>query len=277
MSISSRAVRRAAVVCLAAATSLASVFVSRAATGSVVADSADAANLKTTSARAIAKSVTPLDTTARGRHSSAPMKLRGEGRDVLAFAPPKATGEHPLTVVYLHGVHGRAENGCPWLRSGASELGWLVCPEASVRDEGGTASWGGDVFAQSAVVSNALRAAQQNGASSEPGVAVGFSQGSYVALDLVKTRLAHFRGLVLLAAPEAHPSAERLRAAGIVRIALGAGSLDAAYGPLVEDTKRLASEGIEARFFDLGKIGHTYAAENPETLREAITWAGGKG
>jgi predicted esterase len=180
-----------------------------------------------------------------------------------------------MTVVYLHGVHGRAENGCPWFRSGASELGWLVCPEGIERDANGTASWSGDVLAQGAVVSRALRTAEANGASIAPGVAIGFSQGGYVALDLVKTKQARFRGLVLIAAPEAHPSAQKLRDAGVVRVALAAGALDLAYAPLIEDTKRLQREGIEARFFDLGRIGHTYAAEDTSTLRAAVAWAGG--
>ena len=124
-------------------------------------------------------------------------------------------------------------------------------------------------------MSRALRTAEAHGASSEPGVAVGFSQGGYVALDLVKTGLGKFRGLVLLAAPEAHPSAQKLHDAGIRRVVLGAGSQDVAYAPLVQDVKRLQNEGMDARFVDLGAVGHTYAAENTDALREAITWAGG--
>jgi predicted esterase len=269
MSISlSRALRRAAVVCLVTATSLGTVFASRAAAGTET-------SLETSrSARTIdSRERTTLGGEPRGHHQAGPTKLRADGRDVLAFAPPAQNAG--LSVVYLHGVHGRAENGCPWFRSGASDLGWLVCPEAVEAEPNGTSSWGGDVFKQSAIVASALHAAEERDGSSEPGVAVGFSQGSYVALDLVKTRLAKFRGLVLIAAPEAHPSAQKLRDAGVVRIALAAGELDAAYAPLVEDTKRLASEGIEARFFDLGRVGHTYAAEDTDVLREAIAWAGG--
>ena len=272
MSISSsRAVRRAVVVCLAAALSLATVFASHAAAGT-----SPAAPERAERAHAYRGESVTIDVATRGRHVSTPLDLGVEGRTVRAFAPISSDRE-PLTVVYLHGVHGRPENGCPWLRSGASEVGWLVCPEGAVHETTGTASWGGDVLEQAAVVARARRAAERRGASSEPGVAVGFSQGGYVALDLVKTRLGRFRGLVLIAAPEAHPSAQRLKDAGVARVALAAGSLDAAYAPLVADTARLASEGIEARFFDLGRVGHTYAAEDPDVLREAITWAAGHG
>jgi predicted esterase len=272
MSISSfapRAVRKAAVVCLLVTTSLATFFASRSAAGTTP-------RSPTPATHSIGASGTRLDPSVRGLHSSAPTTLRADGQDVLAFAPPKDTGERPLTVVYLHGIHGRAANGCPWFRPGASDVGWLVCPKGVEQDENGTASWGGDVFKQGAVVASALRAAQQRGASDEPGVVVGFSQGGYVALDLVRAHLGHFRGLVLLAAPEAHPSATRVTPASLSFCALGAGSLDAAYAPLVEDAKRLANEGIETRFVDLGRVGHTYIAEHPEALRAAIAWAGGR-
>ncbi len=92
----------------------------------------------------------------------------------------------------------------------------------------------------------------------------------------MKSGQARFRGLVLLAAPEAHPSAQKLKEAGVIRVALGAGAQDAAHAPLVDDAKRLQREGIEARFFDLGAVGHTYAAEDPAVLRDAIVWASGR-
>ena len=108
----------------------------------------------------------------------------------------------------------------------------------------------------------------------EPGVAVGFSQGSYVAVDLVKARLARFRGLVLLGA-EMHPNAQTLKDAGVKRVALGAGSLDGAHDSLVIEARRLDGEGLETRFFELGHVGHTYAVEETTILRDAIAWAGG--
>lgn len=219
--------------------------------------------------RSFAPSRTMLEAETRGHHASSATKV---GKH-LAFAPP-ATKANARTVVYLHGAHGLAEKGCPWMRSGASEIGWLVCPEAIHADVGGTWSWGADVAAQGVVVSDALASARAAGASSEPGVAVGFSQGSYVALDLVKTGRAKFRGLVLLGA-EMHPSAERLRAAGVTRVVLAAGTQDGAYASMKEEAKKMNVDGLEVRFVDLGNVGHTYAAENTDALRDAIAWAGG--
>ncbi len=211
----------------------------------------------------------------RRHYPSSPLVLHVDSVDVMAYPPATKAETRPLSVIYLHGARGRAENGCPWFRAGASEQGWLVCPEAIEQQPDGSWSWGADVFKQAPIVEGALRAARANGASSEPGIAVGFSQGSYVALDLVKARLAKFRGLVLLGA-ELHPNAETLKDAGIVRIALGAGQYDhVAHASLVEEAKRLANEGIETRFFDLGRVGHTYMVEETTILNDAIAFAGG--
>jgi predicted esterase len=269
----SRVVRRVGVVLSVAAVLLGTSLVSRAAA------STDAREATAPPApHTVASHVTTLGTTeTRGVYTSKPVTLRNDqGERLMAFPPAKSASARPMSVIYLHGAHARVENGCPWFRSGASELGWLVCPEGPEAQPNGTWSWGADLFAQKAVIERALRAAAAQGASTEPGVAVGFSQGSYVAVDLVKTHLARFRGLVLLGA-DVHPSAQTLRDAGVLRIAFGAGALDGAHDSLVEETRRLAGEGLETRFYDLGHIGHAYTAEDTTILRDAIAWAGGLG
>lgn len=266
----SRALRRVGVVCSIASVLLATSLASRAAASS------DQPVSHARGARTVASiNVTLSGGETRGVYRSTPVTLSAEGTSLMAFPPSKAASRAPMTVVYLHGRHARVANGCPWFRSGASELGWLVCPEGVEAEANGSWSWGGDVFAQGAIVNRTLRAAVANGATKEPGVAVGFSQGSYVAVDLVKARLARFRGLVLLGA-EMHPDARTLREAGVKRVALGAGSLDGAHDSLVEEARRLDGEGLETRFFELGPIGHAYTTEDTAVLRDAIAWAGGK-
>ena len=269
MSISlSRALRRAALVCSLAAVLFATSLASRAA-------SANDGAAATRAAHVPASHVTTLRVAeTRGVYGSTPLTIGVEGASVMAFPPAKSAARAPMTVVYLHGRHARVANGCPWFRSGASELGWLVCPEGPEEQPDGSWSWGADVFAQGAIVARTLRVAVANGATREPGVAVGFSQGSYVAVDLVKARLARFRGLVLLGA-EMHPNAQTLKDAGVKRVALGAGSLDGAHDSLAIEARRLDGEGLETRFFELGHVGHTYAVEETTILRDAIAWAGG--
>ena len=259
-----RVIRRIAIVVVLAAVLLASAF------------STGAAALAPRTAHALEVHPTSLGGATRGLYPSQPVTLRAEGEALLAFPPSRTAARAPMSVVFLHGARGRAANGCPAFRSGASELGWLVCPEAIEAQPDGSWSWGADVFQQRPVVARALAAAQAEGASSEPGVAVGFSQGSYVALDLVKARFASFRGLVLLSA-ELHPNVKTLRDAGVKRVALGAGRYDSIpYASLQEEALRMENEGLEARFYDLGKVGHTYVVDDPSVLRDAIAWAGGR-
>ena len=116
-----RAVRRAVVFCLVFAVVSAIVFASARAAAKI-----GEGSQRPSRTRAIEK--TPLEGRRLGRYSSTPITLRSEGKDHLAFPPAGASV--PRAVLYLHGAHGRADKGCPWMRSGASEIGWLVCPEA---------------------------------------------------------------------------------------------------------------------------------------------------
>jgi len=222
-----------------------------------------------------ARSRTTRDETLRAKYPTKPLALQEDGKTILAFPPRAASPSKALTVVYLHGIHGRAENGCPWLRDGASELGWLVCPEANEHLANDTFSWAGTPAEQRAVVARAERAAQAQGADADSAsVLVGFSQGAFVALDLVHGGLGRYRGLVLIGADVA-PSRAMLDAAGVARLVLAAGDLDGASGPMRRAAEHLRREGMDVRFVSLGRIGHSYETTEKEGLRDAIVWAGG--
>jgi predicted esterase len=225
---------------------------------------------------------TTKDETVRAKIETSPRALRESGATILAFPPASGfasasdapPSSRALTVVYLHGIHGLPANGCPWLRDGASELGWLVCPEANERLSNGTFSWGGTVASQREVVARAERAAQAQGADpSAANVLVGFSQGAYVALDLVRAHLGRYRGLVLIGA-DVTPSRKLLQEGGVSRIVLAAGDLDGASAPMKRAAEQLRREGIDVRFVSLGRIGHSYATPDRDALRDAIVWAG---
>jgi predicted esterase len=224
-----------------------------------------------------ARSLTTKDETVRAKVPTRPIAIEQEGTTILAF-PPRATARtnaKPLTVVYLHGIHGRPENGCPWLRDGASELGWLVCPHANEHLANDTFSWAGTASEQRAVVAHAERAAQAQGADpSSANVLVGFSQGAYVALDLTARRLGRYRGLVLIGA-DVTPSRAMLEGAGVARIVLASGDLDGASASMKRVAEQLGRQGMDARFVSLGRIGHSYETTKKEALRDAIVWAGG--
>ena len=221
-----------------------------------------------------ARSRTTREESRRAKYPTKPIALTEDGVAILAFPPRKPAQTKPLTVVYLHGIHGRAENGCPWLREGSSELGWLVCPEANEHLANDTFSWAGTAAAQRAVVARAERAARAQGADPESAsVLVGFSQGAFVALELTARHLGHYRGLVLIGADVA-PSRAMLDASGVNRIVLAAGDLDGASASMKRAAEHLRREGMDARFVSLGRIGHSYETTEKEALRDAIVWAG---
>lgn len=215
----------------------------------------------------LAPTHTALAGDARALYSSTPTTLGGT---LLAYPPAPSAAERPTAFVYLHGAHGLAERGCPTFRAGASDHGWLVCPEALERDAVGHFSWGADLRAQARVVDHALSAVP----STALPVVVGFSQGSFVFLDLAKTHRVRARAAILLGA-DIHPVVADLRAAGVTRVVLGSGAKDAPYRSLKAEVARLEAEGMPARFVDLGGVGHTYATEHPAALREAMGWAAG--
>lgn len=265
---SPRLARKIALVCLALVLSLAGLV--------GIAFTARAAGAGSARRQALPSTErTPRSAGVRAKYSATPTTIDAEGHPLLAY-PPRAKDEKAITVVYLHGIHGLPQNGCPWLREGASEVGWLVCPAASSPLPNGTFSWGGPLADQHAVVARAERAAQRAGADgASANVLVGFSQGSYLAVDLVNHHLGSYRGLVLLAA-DVELSAAALREAGVTRVALGAGQLDGSYAPLRRTAERLRSDGLDVRFVDLGAIGHTYQTTETAALAGAIAWAGGK-
>ncbi len=193
---------------------------------------------------------------------------------ILENGSRKKTSE-AIAVVYLHGRHAKVSNGCPWMRPGASKIGLLACPEGGEEDVNDTRSWGDDIFDQAKIVNDSLASLRAKGASKEPGVAVGFSQGSFVAVDLLRGRLVKFRGLVLLGA-DVHPDAKNLKERGVRRVVFGAGQKDGTYEALQAEATKLAAEGIETRFVDLGDIGHSYMTPNKDALRDAIAWAGSR-
>lgn len=207
---------------------------------------------------------------ARGE---APTTLASARGDLLAFPPAGDAPAAPLAIVYLHGRDGLASRGCPVMKEGAAHLGWLVCPTGLLTDARGLSSWGDDLRAQEGAVEAAARAAAESGANGDR-VIVGFSQGAYVAQDLLKTGRLRARALVLLGA-DVRLDPARLRDAGVARVAIGAGQRDPVFTQAQGEVTRLTSLGVDARFVDLGRVGHSYRGESPAALTDAIAWAGG--
>lgn len=193
--------------------------------------------------------------------------VKTEQGSVLAYPPGVAAKKDAPLVVYLHGVHGRAENGCPFMRTGP-EAGWLVCPEPKVKDGEGW-SWSGRVQKDDVIVANAIKATRSTATTR---VAVGFSQGAYLTVDLLKKNKESFQSVVLLGA-SVDPDAKMLKQRGVKRVVLGASKDEPWHDALQKNVTKLQRAGIDARFVSLGHVGHMYIGEDTESLREAIAWA----
>src|SRR4051794_29298864 len=95
-------VRKSTFVCLLIALLVAAFFAGRASAKTVSAQPRGARVVKTT-----------MDARVLDKQSANPETVDG----MLAYAPRKNV-QSATTVVYLHGIHGLAKNGCPWLRDG---------------------------------------------------------------------------------------------------------------------------------------------------------------
>jgi predicted esterase len=191
-----------------------------------------------------------------------------------ALPPPR----RPVTI-YLHGICGNPDNGCPYFRDGVTDRSYLLCPRAPFACRDGGASWHGTGSAQQAVLVRALDGlVRREGAAAvdraRPPVLIGFSEGAYTVQGMV--RGAHPRGVaraVALIAANITLTAEELRAAGVRRVLFAAGRRDGTRAALESAARRLARQGFPARFLDLGAVGHTYvpSATSPG-WRAALQW-----
>jgi pimeloyl-ACP methyl ester carboxylesterase len=189
-------------------------------------------------------------------------------------APPPDRANARATFVYLHGVCGLTQNGCGHFEGAP---GWLVCPQANTVCSNGGSAWGGSVEEKIAVVDAALAAsrAQWPESRNAPVVLIGFSQGSYVAMDIARAQPGRFAGMLLLGADTGH-AVDRLRAAHVPRVALVCGAYDMMF-PIMRDTPRALAQsksGVAAIFGSLGHVGHTYVAEDgtDDVLSQMLSW-----
>lgn len=175
-------------------------------------------------------------------------------------------------VVYMHGICGRPEHGCPVFRA-SSHARMLVCPEAPGVCGGGR-SWT-DPMATVKVIERARASSLVTagiGSSDRPLVIAAFSQGGYA----LKSALPLMRGKVksaLIIGADVSFTVDELHALGIERLALGAGRYDMTYPGLRKTYERLLKAGFPVRFVDLGNVGHTYYAKDDSPIvGDAVAW-----
>lgn len=204
--------------------------------------------------------------------------VSGAGARAVAY-PAQPSAEKKAPVVYLHGICGAPDRGCDAFAAEATRLGPFVCPMANTRCEGGSHSWGGSASNKLDTVDRAMAlvAERTSGALDvgRAGILVGFSQGAYAAMQLIEARPGRFRGLYLVGA-KVQLQPEKLLAIGVTRVVLAAGRYDGTFAAMRDAVHAVGEgkRGFEARFVDLGAVGHTYeaAADRNEAVHEAWAW-----
>ncbi len=176
-------------------------------------------------------------------------------------------------VVLLHGICGEPRNSCAvFSELGAGEL---VCARADLSCPNGGAMWSGGSNALRRIEAAVTSAASESAGRIDPTaprLLVGFSQGAYVAVRAARGAPGVYPSLLLVGA-FVKPTRAELESAGITRVAFAAGELDAAATTMRESAARLRAEGFDATYFSLGHVGHTYVAENPRQLADAVAWS----
>ncbi|HEX3769774.1 MAG TPA: hypothetical protein VHV30_02860 [Polyangiaceae bacterium] len=190
------------------------------------------------------------------------------------YAPRgEAAGQRPVTVM-LHGLCGHPESACGPFVDASTAHGWLVCPRGEDPCGGGS-RWRLQAAQDGRLVDEAVGelAREEDGRvdASAPRVIVGFSLGGIAAVRIAESGVDRYAGLVVVAS-QVHPSAERLKQAGVRRVVLAAGDYDITSAPLQEDAAALNRAGLATRFVSLGKFGHGYPADMEERMREPMAW-----
>lgn len=190
----------------------------------------------------------------------------------VVIFPARAGGPRPITVV-LHGMCGEPIRTCRHFAEQVTANAHLICPRASQRCAGGGVSWPQSGFASAieAAVTRA-KAALPEAVDGEHGrTLIGYSLGAYRALDLAESNPGRYPRVLLIGAKVALDP-RLLAANGVARVLLSAGAWDMMHDPMQREAERAARAGVQARFLDLGPVGHAFTPSFGAYLTGALSW-----
>lgn len=186
----------------------------------------------------------------------------------LIVVPPQRPDASGVTL-YLHGLCGFPHRGCAALRDAAGAQGWLLGPTAPADLPGCGPSWSAAPRLRDATLARALHHAPDAQGSR---VLVGFSQGAFTAVDLLRATPGRWTAVALVGA-QVRVDARAIRRAGVRRVALAAGRYDQAARSMRATAEALRRDGVDARFVSLGEVGHTPASRGVGPVwRELLAW-----
>lgn len=200
------------------------------------------------------------------------LESRRTGAWGVAYAPADVP-RSAAPVVYFHGSWSNPEESCPYFELAVAGSAVLLCPRGNLPAAQGGA-YGGPLAKKRASLDDALAVARTltpDGAIGAEGVLLGFSSGASMALELAYAEPGRWPGLVLMAmSVSLSPAA--LKKAGVRRVVLASAENDGSYASMRATAQALASAGYPARFVGFGLVGHHYAVDMRELMRDAIAW-----
>ena len=199
-----------------------------------------------------------------------------EDPDVMVYPPTRADAPRPVAVM-LHGMCDEPEYECPSFAGSTTDAGWLVCPRANLRCNGGGSIWSGDARFSKSIEASVERVESEwsDAVDAKAGrTLIGFSLGAIRGMDLAHAGDGKYQHVILIGA-KIYPNADKLRRAGVQRIVLVAGDNDMMKWHMAGQAKQLVRAGFPAAFMSLGKIGHAFPRDMNARMRRAVAWARG--
>lgn len=216
------------------------------------------------------------------RHDGVTVTIEGGGllRETEPYLVPD-DAKRPVTFI-LHGLCAEQTWMCDWLQHGdVLSPQWQLCPRAPVDCGNGGAHWTADGDTTVDLLSRALATtrARHPGRVGDRIVLAGMSQGAYAIANALRTlakqkppRLS-LAGVVLQGA-RVSVSAADAKALGI-RVVLCAGERDGAAPSMKKLAASLKAQGVDARYFSFGNVGHFIPVSTAKAMSELIDWARG--
>jgi len=194
---------------------------------------------------------------------------------LVAHPPKKQDHAQPVTV-FLHGMCDEPQNECPWLSDAATERGWLVCPRATLRCEGGGSIWPFDSRFEKSIEGSLSRLSAEYPGTvvTDKRTLVGFSLGAIRAAALAQQPDNGFSSAILIGA-KFSLDAKLLRKAGVKRVLLTSGDRDMMKWRMVEQAKKLRRQKYPVAFMSLGNVGHWFPSDMEDKMAKALAWVHG--
>jgi len=193
---------------------------------------------------------------------------------ILVYPPTAPTAGPARLVMLLHGMCGHPENECPALAGPATEDRFVACPRADLECPSGGAIWSGSSSVRRSRVEEArlrIERAFAGRVAVDDATLVGFSLGSFVALDVAEQSPGAWPHVVLIGA-RVTPRPRLLEVAGVESVLFASGDWDMSRDSMRGSARALERHGFRAVYMGLGPVGHSFARDMDAWLNLALGW-----